>query len=1251
VQNLTQNQDGDLLTNSATLSIYDGAATITDTASVEVFEPEIIAAKSITSIPAEPDADDIVSYRVTLTNSTAFDAYDASFTDTSPAQVEIQTGTFSATSNFYGDVTASFTALSGGITNNAPFTLEAGEAITFTYDSRITGAVVDGQTYTNEVQASWTSISGANASERTGNDGEGNGLNNYEDNADSSFVAEVSNTFAFDKVFIGGDASHTGTSEGTSAVMPDLVVGEIVTYQLVATIGNGTTTNVSLVDQLDATNGLLHIQSATVTGGSNLTSDQGIITGMAATISNSNGDAYDDRVVIDLGTVVNSAGDPDPAEDQVIVTIQALVVNDGTNQDGDVVRNTGTLTYDTSGGAASLTDSEDVEIVEPDLRITKSLVTANTDIDAGDTITWQIVIDHTTDSTADAMDVVFSDFIPAGVTVDFATGVTVSELALNDIKGSFEIVDNELRTVAGGYDLALENSITIQISGVLDNSVEPNQVIENTATIDWSSLNGVDSNERGGDGIGPNDYTDTDTAPTATVIEELDLDKRLPTGAPTSYSIGETVTFELEVTLMEGTTPDLILQDQLPTGLRYVTNSAELDAGQSNALITFGAIAEDWNAGTGQLTLELGDVVNSSVNDGSDDSFVISYTAVVENVASNNGGVSLTNYATANAEDINDAALPEVDDDVTVSLIEPALDIRKEVDDAEPKLGQTLTYTLTVENFGGPFPANAFDIDILDNLPAGLTLDPSSVNLTVLGAPSNPSSIASNTSTTGTLAVTLDRLDIGESVEITFQADVTSSTAFFDAVITNTAGLEWTSTAGTNPDERTGDPTDPGGALNDYGDTDSQSIEVFQPDLRISKDDGGLDITPGNNIAYSLTVTNIGRTDALAVEITDDLSEYFDAGFTLVSSVPAGSVTDGVLTISLPDIADGDFSTVTITLLAPDDIPAGLESITNVANVTHQDIDPTPTNNIDDEETPVIAVPDLVVTKTDNVDSADGAEPHTYTLTYTNTGDQVAGGVVLTDELPPFTDFVSASDGGVYSGGTVTWNLDEVAPGETGTVTVTVEIYTGGEVTNTATISDDGSGGADPTPDNNTGTDTTDITVGYVGHHMWDRASSTTEFRDYFRVGENLHHRLPTAIGYHMNSGLVQPGSTVVLDVYNKQGQRIASSQTLADTGGNWVVTFRTATINEEPHKIVMHQYAAIHNHSDSTGYNFRTYFGPAYNTGTQYVSELSQKEIFTIRSAESVEKIVEASGSVIQLNWNSFEYEFYSATGLMGVI
>lgn len=64
--------------------------------------------------------------------------------------------------------------------------------------------------------------------------------------------------------------------------------------------------------------------------------------------------------------------------------------------------------------------------------------------------------------------------------------------------------------------------------------------------------------------------------------------------------------------------------------------------------------------------------------------------------------------------------------------------------------------------------------------------------------------------------------------------------------------------------------------------------------------------------------------------------------------------------------------------------------------------------------------------------------------------------MILEDELPVYTSFVAASNGGSLSGGVVTWNLADLSPGSSQSVTLTVQVDadapTNTEINNTASL-------------------------------------------------------------------------------------------------------------------------------------------------------------------------------------------------------
>ena len=92
--------------------------------------------------------------------------------------------------------------------------------------------------------------------------------------------------------------------------------------------------------------------------------------------------------------------------------------------------------------------------------------------------------------------------------------------------------------------------------------------------------------------------------------------------------------------------------------------------------------------------------------------------------------------------------------------------------------------------------------------------------------------------------------------------------------------------------------------------------------------------------------------------------------------------------------------------------------------------------------------PNLNISKTDSPDPVQPGQNITYTISYSNTGASAATGVVISDTIPDNTTFVSASPAPasapmVGSGGTVTWNIGNLAVGGSGVVTLVVKTGAG----------------------------------------------------------------------------------------------------------------------------------------------------------------------------------------------------------------
>src|SRR5439155_713188 len=95
-----------------------------------------------------------------------------------------------------------------------------------------------------------------------------------------------------------------------------------------------------------------------------------------------------------------------------------------------------------------------------------------------------------------------------------------------------------------------------------------------------------------------------------------------------------------------------------------------------------------------------------------------------------------------------------------------------------------------------------------------------------------------------------------------------------------------------------------------------------------------------------------------------------------------------------------------------------------------------------DATTTVTSSPVLNISKTDAPDPVTAGNNITYTLSWSNTGNENATGVAITDTVPTNTTFVSATGGGSFAAGIVTWNLGNLPASASGSVQLVVQVVT-----------------------------------------------------------------------------------------------------------------------------------------------------------------------------------------------------------------
>lgn len=830
------------------------------------------------------EAGSVITYTLTLTNpggpnsSTAFDSL---VRDVMPPNILI-TSITSTTLNG-GATTDSVPTITGGGTGlTGQFDIPVGASVTITYEGTIQVAALPGSTLTNNAELTWTSINGGNsltpdAGERFGGAGTLFGdanLNNYRRIDDLSVTI---GTGSMTKGLFG--TSDTGTIGGNVAI------GEVATFALTITLPQGTTQTLNIVDQLPA--GLQFVSSSIVTSAaaSNgfLTADfNGTVN--APTVS---GGALDGDDVSFVFSNIVANPDSIPGNSSFVLLVSARVTNVPANVAGATLDNVATFDDPNEPTPPTPTPPVRVDIVTPTLTIDKEFNV--TQADAGDTVEVSITVSNT--GNAPAYDVIVSDVLDAAKFGNATLITTPAGFSSNNIGNTVGYFGG---TIAPG------GSATFVFSIPLLDSVNPSEILSNTAVAVATTQPGIVFGERA---IGP--VADTDTLNVPSVFT---LVKGLQSPAGGNVRIGDIVTYSVQVTLLEGTTNNIQLNDILPAGMSYLNGSAVVS--DANGMTVNG-----FNAGAVGQTLTItatsitnpGNVDNTATTDS--DTFTITYQAVVNDVAGNSAGTILSNSLTGGGTGVPPSNPPPVN----VTVAEPSLQITKTASDSTLELGQTVRFTLTIQNLNVANGADAFDILVRDALPAGLS---NIANISVTGA-----TLDADNSTGSLLDLKLGSLALGATATIAFDATVGSNPLLVGTNIDNNARIFWDSQPGESTNTVLAGGSD-GDDDRDYGATGPD--EVFDQQTQLAQDTERVSINAN-------TLSGLVYQDV-------DANGVYDAG--------TDTLLDGVLVTITGNLA-ADNSPFTTTALSV----GGVYTFTNLAAGSYTLTETQPVGYVDGGET------------------------------------------------------------------------------------------------------------------------------------------------------------------------------------------------------------------------------------------------------------------------------------------------------------
>ncbi len=694
----------------------------------------------------------------------------------------------------------------------------------------------------------------------------------------------------------------------------------------------------------------------------------------------------------------------------------------------------------------------------------------------GQPFTYSITIPATPQPTA-MYDVRILDNLSSAV-----TGVDMSFVSVQRVSGpAFTPVNTGTATnlviqdTTNGIDIPAGQQIVVNVTVVLSNTTNNTlgKQFQNTATYTYDSVNNNTSTQANG--------APGASGPITIVGPNLTMQKSGP-GTMSTLAPG---TFTLNVQNTGGSTAwQTTLTDILP----YVTSpttggmcgsaptnvTAQIYQSNGTTAVSPPLVnGTDFTvsfAGAPACTLTIA-MKSSATAIPPTDRLIVTYSASLDpNTA---GGITLTNIAGATQWLSADPAVtapgniqtltgpltngtPGVldnQDAFTVTTQAPSLTFTKTVYDvttgqsgANARPGDTLQYTLTIQNAGALGASNFTLTDELDKLNTTAMFVPGSLKLVTVPAGANTSLTSTTGGSKGTGLVSISNLSItpqgqtGDTLVIQFQATLVP-VINSGSLVLNQAQIG----SSTLPTQLSDDPSITGTP------NPTQTLITSAPAFRVLKTvqditSGTSTVMAGDTLRYTITVKNVGTENATGVTLRDQVPSYttYVANSTTLNgaavadpSAGVSALQNGMLINSPANLTAGAMpanASTTTTNVAT--ITFEVQISKNVVNgtlISNQGFvdgsgatsGPFPEQPSDNPATPVLNDPTTVVVgnlplvyalKTvqlvvDNngnglVDPGDVLQ---YTITLTNSGATPATGVVLTDAVPANTTYVANS--------------------------------------------------------------------------------------------------------------------------------------------------------------------------------------------------------------------------------------------------
>ncbi len=669
------------------------------------------------------------------------------------------------------------------------------------------------------------------------------------------------------------------------------------------------------------------------------------------------------------------------------LTIQAEVV-----APGDII-NTVTIT---GSDQPDLDDSNNSDMVTIgveliDLALTKT--SDVTEVNVGDDFTYTLTL--TNEGPSDATGVVVFDNLPSGVSF---VNATPSVGTFSDQTGQWNIGN-----VANGATVTLNILVRLEEAGSVINVA---QIIE----ADQTDIDSTPNNDNG-----DQSEDDEDNTMVTGVASDLSLVK---TANVTEVNVGSMVTYNIELT-NDGPSnaTGIIVSEQLPAALA-LDNVAPSIGTYNNG---------QWS------------VPNLSV--GQTATLTITATVVDDGEITNSVEVIASDQPDPDSTPDNDNPNEDDQDEITIGGVSTDLSLNKMVEPGIARIGDIVTFTITIENDGS---ADATNVIVSDQVPSGFNIE----------------NIQTSTGTynEATGLWNIPAVESGEEETLVIIATVADF-----GNLTNVAEVIASDQPDTDSTPDNNDPTE--------DDQDDATVQSTVADLELQKSVNTPSVLAGEIVTYTLILTNNGPDEATNVEVLDQLPD----GVLYVGNTASAGLFNAATNIwSVPALAAGEMATLDLLVEV-----TGSNNITNIAQVIasdQPDPDSMPSNDDgdqseDDEDSADINAINLVdvnLTKTANVTEVNVGDQITYTIVVNNEGPLTATGIEVFDALPGGVSYINANaTQGSYSPLSGIWTVGELVVNESATLEIAVTVENAGSITNTAQVSALDQDDIDSTPNNN----------------------------------------------------------------------------------------------------------------------------------------------------------------------------------------